>query len=41
MNLINNINPVFSFRRGILDLVPDLTDILDAVVGSGVDLHHV
>ena len=41
MNLVDDVNPVFSLCRRVLDLFPDLPDIFHAVVGSGVDLHHV
>ena len=41
MNLINNINPVFSLRGRILNLLPDIPDIFHAVIGRRVDLHHI
>ena len=41
MHLVDDVNPVFPLRGGILDLLPNLPDVLHAVVGGGVDLHHV
>ena len=41
MNLVDDVYTIFSFRRWVLDLFPDLTDIFDAVVGCGIDLHYI
>ena len=41
MHLIDDIDPVRAFRRRILDLFPDLTDILHTVVGCRVDLYYI
>ena len=41
MNLIDNIDPKPALRRRILHLFPDIPDVLHAVVGGGVNLHHV
>ncbi len=41
MDLVDDIDPVTALGRGILDLLADLADILDAVIGRGVDLHYV
>jgi hypothetical protein len=41
MHLVNNINPKSALRRGILNLLPNIADILHAVVGSSINLHHI
>ena len=41
MNLVDDVYTIFSFRRRVLDLFPDLTDILNAVVGRSIDLYHI
>ncbi len=41
MNLVDNIDPVTPFRGRILHLLPDLPDIVYAVVGGGVDLDYI
>ena len=41
MNLVNDINLIFSFRRGIGYFVHDLTDIVHTIVGSSIDLDHI
>ena len=41
VHLIDDIDPVLSFGGRILDLVPDLPDVLHAVIGGRVDLHHI
>ena len=41
MHLIDNVDFVFSFGRTVLHLLADLADVVDAVVGSRIDLNHV
>ena len=41
MDLIDDIDPVSPFCRRILDLFPDIPDILHTVVGGRIDLNHV
>ena len=41
MHLVNNVNLVFPFRRGIGHLVTDLPDIINAVIGRSVNLYHI
>ena len=41
MNLVDDVYTIFSFRRWVLDLFPDLTNILNAVVGRSIDLNDV
>ena len=41
MNLIDDVYAIFSLRRRVLDLLTDLTDVLNAIVGRSIDLHHV
>ena len=40
MHLVDNVYAVLSLRRRILHLVPDLADIIHAVVGGRIDLNH-
>ena len=41
MHFVDDIDPVLPFGGRILDLVPDLPDVLHAVIGGRVDLHHI
>ena len=41
MNLVDDVNAVFSIGRRILNLVPDLTDIVHTVIGGCINLHHI
>ena len=41
MHLVDDVDLVFSLRRGIGYLVNDLTDIVHTVVGSRVDLDDI
>ncbi|MNI41112.1 hypothetical protein D3C73_953570 [compost metagenome] len=41
MNFINNINFLPHFRRGIFDLLAEITNLLDSPIGSGVNLKHI
>lgn len=41
MHLVDDVDLVFSLRRGIGYLVDDLTDIVHTVVGSRVDLDDI
>ncbi len=41
MHLIDDIDPVFPLRRRILNLLSDIADIFNAVVGSRINLHYV
>ena len=41
MHLVNDIDLISSLCGPVRDLVPDLTDIVYAVVRCGVDLDHV
>src|SRR5699024_7906628 len=41
MNLVDNVHLILSAGGTVSHLLADLTDIIDAVVGSGVDLYHI
>ena len=41
MHLVDDVDLVFSLRRGIGYLVNDLTDIVHTVVGSRIDLNDI
>ena len=41
MHLVDDIDLVLPFRGGVGHLLPDLADIVHAVIGSGVDLYHI
>lgn len=41
MDLIDDKHAVVAGRRGHLHLVNELADIVDAIVGGGVELHYV
>ena len=41
MHLVDDVDLVFSLRRGIGYLVDDLTDIVHTVVGSRIDLNDI
>jgi len=41
VHLVDDVDLVFGQRRRILDLVPQLADLVHAVVAGGVDLQHV
>ena len=41
MHLVNDIDPVFSLRRWVLNLLTDFTDIFYTIVGCRINLHHV
>ena len=41
MHLVDDIHFVMSLSRAVSDLFADLTDIVHAVVGCGIDLDHV
>ena len=41
MHLIDDIHLVFSLCRTVGNLLPDLTDVVDTVVGCRIDLDHV
>ena len=41
MYLVDNVNPLFALGGTVLNLLPDLTNIVNAVVGSGIDLGNI
>ena len=41
MHFIDDIDLVLSLRRGIGHFLPDLADVVHAVVGSGIDLNDI
>ena len=41
MHLVDDIHPHFHLGRRINGVVPQITDVVHAVVGGGVDLQHV
>ena len=41
VHLVDDINPVFRHGRGEIDLLPQIPDVVHAVVGGGVDFHHI
>ncbi len=41
MHLIDDIHLILSFRRGKGNLIHDLSDIINAVVGCCIDLDHI
>ena len=41
MNLVDYINAVPALGRRILYLIADITDILNAVIRSGINLNHI
>ena len=41
MHLINDIHLVFSLCGTVGNLLPDLTDVVDTVVGCRIDLDHI
>ena len=41
MHLVDNVDPVFTAGGGVVDLLPQVADIVYAVVGGGVDLYYI
>ena len=41
MHLVDNVDPVLAAGGGVVDLLPQVADIVYAVVGGGVDLYHI
>ena len=41
MNFVNNIDFIIGLRRCILDLVSDVSDFFNAVIGSSIDFDHI
>ena len=39
--LVDDIHPVFGHRRGEVDLLAQIPDVVHPVVGRGVDFHHI
>ena len=41
MNLIDNVDFVFAFRRTVFHLLTDLADVIHTVIRCGIDLDHI
>ena len=41
MHLVNDVDLVFSLGRTIRDFLPDLTDIVNTIIGRRINLYHV
>ena len=41
MNLIDNVDFVFSFRRTVFHLLTDLADIIHTIIRCRIDLDHI
>ena len=41
MDLIDDVNPVFSLCRRVLYLFPDVTDVFHTIVGCCIDLYYI
>ena len=41
MHLVDDVDPLFHLAGGIDGIVTQIADIVDAVVGGGIDLQHI
>ncbi len=41
MDFVDDVDFVFSFDRGVFDLIDQLTDLIDAVIARGIDFDDV
>ena len=41
VGLVDDIHPVFAHGRSEVGLVPQVPDVVHAVVAGGIDLHHI